>query len=59
MDVSLDTDRLYVLIAPLSILLLSCTLAVCWLVQRRQRYLLWIAGGYALVSLALDRKSVV
>lgn len=58
MDVSLDTDRLYVLIAPLSILLLSCTLAVCWLVQRRQRYLLWIAGGYALVSLALAWQSI-
>lgn len=58
MDVSLDTDRLYVLIAPLSILLLSCTLAVCWLVQRRQRYLLWIAGGYALVSLALAWQSL-
>jgi diguanylate cyclase (GGDEF)-like protein len=57
-DVSLDTDRLYVLIAPLSILLLSCTLAVCWLVQRRQRYLLWIAGGYALVSLALAWQSI-
>jgi len=57
-DVSLDTDRLYVLIAPLSILLLSCTLAVCWLVQRRQRYLLWIAGGYALVSLALAWQSL-
>ncbi|WP_232245160.1 MULTISPECIES: GGDEF domain-containing protein [Delftia] len=55
---SLDTDRLYVLIAPLSILLLSCTLAVCWLVQRRQRYLLWIAGGYALVSLALAWQSL-
>ncbi|MFS4517275.1 diguanylate cyclase, partial [Delftia tsuruhatensis] len=55
---SLDTDRLYVLIAPLSILLLSCTLAVCWLVQRRQRYLLWIAGGYALVSLALAWQSI-
>ncbi len=58
MDVSLDTDRLYVLIAPLSILLLSCTLAVCWLVQRRQRYLLWIAGDYALVSLALAWQSI-
>ncbi len=58
MDVSLDTDRLYVLIAPLSILLLGCTLAVCWLVQRRQRYLLWIAGGYALVSLALAWQSI-
>jgi diguanylate cyclase (GGDEF)-like protein len=57
-DVSLDTDRLYVLIAPLSILLLGCTLAVCWLVQRRQRYLLWIAGGYALVSLALAWQSI-
>ncbi|WP_244386064.1 GGDEF domain-containing protein [Delftia lacustris] len=55
---SLDTDRLYVLIAPLSILLLGCTLAVCWLVQRRQRYLLWIAGGYALVSLALAWQSI-
>nr|WP_237426651.1 MULTISPECIES: GGDEF domain-containing protein [Delftia] len=39
-------------------MLLSCTLAVCWLVQRRQRYLLWIAGGYALVSLALAWQSI-
>ncbi|WP_239384223.1 GGDEF domain-containing protein [Delftia tsuruhatensis] len=56
---SLDTDRLYVLIAPLSILLLGGTLAACWLVQRRQRYLLWIAGGYALVALALAWQSLV
>nr|WP_255662500.1 GGDEF domain-containing protein [Acidovorax sp. D4N7] len=34
-------------------LLLGCTLVGCWLVQRRHRYLPWVAGSYALVGLAL------
>ncbi len=40
-------------------LLLSGTLVGCWLAQRQNRYLLWIAGSYALVGSALAWESLL
>ncbi|WP_159914956.1 diguanylate cyclase [Pantoea sp. 18069] len=40
-------------------LLLGATLIGCWLVQRRRRYLLWVASSYTLVGSALAWQSLM
>lgn len=57
--VSFPIDRLFLLTIPACMLLLGCTLMGCWLVQRRQRYLPWVAGSYALVGLALAAQTLM
>lgn len=52
-------DRLFLLIIPACMLLLGGTLLGGWLVQRRHRYLPWVACSYALVGLALAWQSLM
>lgn len=55
-------ERYFALIVPLCILLLALALVGCWVVlrqQRRQRYLLWLAAGYALSALGLGWQSLL
>lgn len=57
---SIAADRLFLLIAPVCILLLSSALVGCWLgTQRRHGYLLWIASSYVLVGSALAWQSLL
>ena len=55
-------ERYFALIVPLCILLLAFALVGCWTVlrhERRQRYLLWLAAGYALSAMALGWQSLM
>ncbi|RZS33442.1 GGDEF domain-containing protein [Corticibacter populi] len=47
------------LIVPACMLLLGLTLQACWMVLREQRFLLWIAAGYFLPSVALAAQSLM
>lgn len=56
------SDRYFALIVPLCVLLLAAALVGCWAAlryQRHQRYLLWLAAGYALSALALGWQSLL
>ncbi|MDH1701481.1 GGDEF domain-containing protein [Comamonas terrigena] len=55
-------DRYFALLVPLCVLLLAAALVVCWGVlrqQRQQRYLLWLAAGYALSAIGLGWQSLL
>jgi diguanylate cyclase (GGDEF)-like protein len=55
-------ERYFALIVPLCILLLAMALVGCWMVLRhqpRQRYLLWLAAGYALSAVGLGWQSLL
>lgn len=56
------SDRYFALIVPLCVLLLAAALVGCWAAlryQRHQRYLLWLAAGYALSAIGLGWQSLL
>jgi diguanylate cyclase (GGDEF)-like protein len=55
----LSADKYFVLSVLLCVFLLGMVLLACWHVQRRQRYLPWLAAGYMLSALGLAWQSVL
>ena len=59
---NLPADQYFALIAPACVILLGGVLVACWWVQRslaNARFLLWMAAGYVLPSLALGAQSLM
>ena len=54
-----DVHRLFVLLPSLAILFLAGLLDVCWVFQRQQRFLLWLAGAYSLLAVTLAMQTLI
>ncbi|QOQ83791.1 GGDEF domain-containing protein [Comamonas thiooxydans] len=54
-----SNDYIYVLMPSLSMLFLAGLLGVCWMIQRQQRFLLWLCAAYLLTALSLSIRSVL
>ncbi len=54
-----SNDYIYVLMPSLLLLFLAGLLGVCWIVQRQQRFLLWLCAAYLLTALSLSTRSAL
>jgi len=55
---SVANNHIFVLAPSLAILFLAGLLVVCWLIQRQQRFLLWLGTAYALAAIPLGFRSI-
>ncbi|MBV8250464.1 MAG: GGDEF domain-containing protein, partial [Comamonas sp.] len=56
---SANDDYILVLAPSLSLLCLAAILGVCWFVQRRQRFLLWLCSAFTLTAIYLGIRSLL
>lgn len=54
-----SNEYIYVLMPSLSLLFLAGLLGVCWITQRRQRFLLWLCSAYLLTAVSISIRSVL
>ncbi len=55
----LAPDQYFSLLVPLGPTLLGLALLGCWLMMRKQRFLLWLAAGYIVSSLTLSTQGLM
>lgn len=54
-----SNDYIYVLMPSVSLLFLAGLLGVCWVIQRRQRFLFWLCAAYLLTAASISIRSVL
>lgn len=54
-----SNEYIYVLMPSLSLFFLAGLLGVCWMTQRRQRFLLWLCSAYVLTAASISIRSVL